>query len=129
MAGTDAHMFESRLPEDADATVRRLVEYNRDRCRALLEAAGHAPVRSIGIVGAGLMGTAVAAASLAAGLDVVLADADPIVLDRAAEGVLAALERCVCSRSRPAARRLGDRLCRGAVSAGVPGLPAVPHGG
>ena len=44
-------------------------------------------VESIGIVGAGLMGTAVAAASLAAGMRVVLADADPGALERAGENV------------------------------------------
>lgn len=44
-------------------------------------------IESIGIVGAGLMGTAVAAASIAAGMRVVLADADPRALERASEGV------------------------------------------
>lgn len=44
-------------------------------------------IRSVGIVGAGLMGRSIAALNLARGLDVVLTDADPAALDVAAAAI------------------------------------------
>ncbi len=50
-----------------------------------------APIRSLGIIGAGIMGRAVAAAALAGGLDVVITDVDADALDAANTGVIGEL--------------------------------------
>ena len=78
---------EFQLPADAPEHVRRLVEYNRRRCEQLLDAVPRRPVRSVGLVGAGLMGTAIAAGSLSAGFDVVLFDVDRDAAERAARWI------------------------------------------
>jgi 3-hydroxyacyl-CoA dehydrogenase len=69
------------------ANVRPLIAFNRACHRMRFDSGDVHTVKSVGIVGAGLMGTAVAAASVAAGLRVVLADSRQDALDRAADNV------------------------------------------
>jgi 3-hydroxyacyl-CoA dehydrogenase len=71
--------------------VRALVE--RNRLDSGLDRAGDAPraIRTVGIVGAGLMGASIAAAEINKGLPVVITDADPKALDGCAQRIAAAL--------------------------------------
>ena len=68
------------------------------------------PLRSLGIVGAGLMGTAVAAAAIGGGLRVVITDVDSAVVDAAATNVTAELAAAGVTVSE--ARKSVERLLR-----------------
>jgi 3-hydroxyacyl-CoA dehydrogenase len=67
--------------------VRRLVERNRQDTGLAGARVAARPVRSVGIFGAGTMGTAVAAAHLKFGVDVAITDSDPGALFRAPERI------------------------------------------
>jgi len=110
MARMDARAFPFRLPADAHPNVERLIEHNHRRCAALAAAGGARPVQSVGIVGAGLMGTAVAAASLSAGLNVVVHDVDRATRDRAAENTFVHLTAQGRVRPYQAERLLDEHL-------------------
>jgi len=64
--------------------VRQIVAMCRDRCGQIVEAINPRPTRSIGIVGAGTMGAAIAIEHAAHSLPVVLMDTSPEALRRAA---------------------------------------------
>ena len=75
----------------AHENVRRLIERNRRALRAAVDSLGSERPASLGIVGAGMMGTAIAAAAVKHGLPVVLTDCDAEVLANAPEAVAAEL--------------------------------------
>ncbi len=60
--------------------VDRLYEVNRQRNAALCRRATAVEIHSVGIIGAGVMGSLIAAAGLRAGLSVVLCDSNPDAL-------------------------------------------------
>ena len=80
---------EEASTERALENVRRLVQRNRQYSGIERSSAQPRPVRSVGIIGAGMMGSAVAAIHVKRNLPVVITDADPWVLggaeDRIAE--------------------------------------------
>ncbi|MBN1589876.1 MAG: hypothetical protein JW888_10210 [Pirellulales bacterium] len=76
MTHKDAPAGRRPSPDEARRNVERLVQRNRQSCDAILRAAHRPPVVSVGIVGAGMMGRAIAAASLAGGIRIVLHDAE-----------------------------------------------------
>jgi 3-hydroxyacyl-CoA dehydrogenase/enoyl-CoA hydratase/3-hydroxybutyryl-CoA epimerase/3-hydroxyacyl-CoA dehydrogenase/enoyl-CoA hydratase/3-hydroxybutyryl-CoA epimerase/enoyl-CoA isomerase len=80
----------SHIEEPALANVERLVERNRADAAARAQGAPR-EVRSVGIVGAGLMGTAIAAANVKCGLPVTITDANAEVLAAAEERIAAEL--------------------------------------
>ena len=63
----------------------------QDGFRRSLRGEGGKEIQSVGIVGAGIMGTAVAGVCLAAGLDVVISDVDEDVLNAAETAVIGGL--------------------------------------
>ncbi|MCX7427692.1 MAG: 3-hydroxyacyl-CoA dehydrogenase NAD-binding domain-containing protein [Planctomycetia bacterium] len=71
--------------------MRRLIERNRRALRAAVDSLGPERPASLGIVGAGMMGTAIAAAAIGHGLPVVLTDCDAEVLANAPLAVAAEL--------------------------------------
>jgi 3-hydroxyacyl-CoA dehydrogenase len=76
--------------------VRRMVATCRENCRQITENALARPIRSVGIVGAGIMGTAIAVEHALHAVPVVLMDKSPEALRHAATvaaGELAAVER------------------------------------
>ena len=77
--------------ELAEGHLAALVERNRRDFGQDSAAVDPPPVRSVGIVGAGIMGTAIAAAHVASGLPVVLHDADPQALAAAPQRIEALL--------------------------------------
>jgi len=122
MSRTDAPIQRRPPAREARQNADRLIEHDRRRCQALLDSSDCQPVDSVGIVGAGLMGTAVAAASLSAGLSVAVYDAQTAARDRAAENVFAQLvasgratsqeaDECVDRRLRVAASPDGVARC------------------
>jgi len=64
-----------------ERNIAALVEWNRRRSEARYPAAEARPVRSGGIVGAGVMGTSIAAAAVGANVPVVITDVRQEVLD------------------------------------------------
>ena len=90
----DPQHRERLLRQRAEQNVRRLIEHNRREkgLEGTAELRPH-PVRSVGIVGAGLMGTAIAAVHLQHELPVVITDSDSNALSTAAERIFAACSR------------------------------------
>ncbi len=77
--------------------VRHIVAQCRENCRRITETRAARPIRSVGIVGAGIMGTAIAIEHAVHGIPVVLMDRDPMALRLAAataEVELAAAQGC-----------------------------------
>ena len=73
--------------------VRRLVEWSRQDCSDVRLRTPPVPIGSVGIIGAGMMGTAIAAAHVRHGLPVVISDIDPNALARAPAAIAAELAR------------------------------------
>ena len=84
--------------------VRRMVALCRESCGRIADSAAARPIRSVGVVGAGIMGAAIAIEHAAHAIPVVLMDKDPEALRRAA--ATAAVELA-------AARRCGSRVLPG----------------
>ena len=82
------------LPPEADARryVQSLLEWKRRDPGIPWAGATPRPIRSVAIVGAGMMGTAIAAVHVRHGLTVVIADADGPSLATAAQRIAAELE-------------------------------------
>jgi len=103
------------LPQDANASlaenrarrhVERLVERNRRDTGIDLAHVEPRPIRSVGIVGAGMMGTAIAATHVKAGLPVVITDADESTLWAAAERIAAELAQQIDASEAECAERV-----------------------
>ncbi len=75
----------------ARANVDALVEFNRQHIRDTCASAGVGAVESVGIVGGGMMGAAIAAASARCGLRVIVTDSSEDALARFPEELTAAL--------------------------------------
>lgn len=93
--------------------VRCMVALCRESCRRTSEATTARPIRSVGVVGAGIMGTAIAIEHAMHSIPVVLTDKDPEALRRAAATAaveLAMAQRCGCriSLQQPIAYTLDD---------------------
>ncbi|MEI8375796.1 MAG: 3-hydroxyacyl-CoA dehydrogenase family protein, partial [Planctomycetota bacterium] len=71
--------------------VRGMVALCQESCRRIMETAAR-PIRSVGVVGAGIMGTAIAIEHAAHSIPVVLVDKSQEALDRAAGTAASALE-------------------------------------
>ena len=102
---------DAKMSEEAESLARRNVELlvQRNRQDAGI---GHVQgetgvVRSVGIVGAGMMGTAVAAACVKQNLPVVITDADDAALAKAADRIVAELCQQSESDKRDVHRRVG----------------------
>jgi 3-hydroxyacyl-CoA dehydrogenase len=77
----------TRLRRSPEAAAKRHLFFaRRAAARAGRPERDH-PVRTVGVIGAGTMGAGIARAFAAAGVDVVLVDRDPAVLDRARDQV------------------------------------------
>lgn len=96
--------------------VERLVERNRRDTGIDLAHVEPRPIRSVGIVGAGMMGTAIAATHVKAGLPVVITDADENALSAAAERIAAELAQQIDASEAECAERVG-RLVEPTVDA------------
>jgi 3-hydroxyacyl-CoA dehydrogenase len=92
-------MLNSPVSEKCEALAHRNVELlvERNRQDIGIDDSGVEPqtIRSVGIIGAGLMGTSIAAAHVKCDLPVVLTDADEQVLARAKERIAAELTQQV----------------------------------
>ncbi len=93
MAGTKVSLAEPFGMDDSERCagrlhIQRLLQMNRQRLAAweIRPSGGRCLV--LGIVGAGVMGTAIADAALACNLKVLLTDADQAILQRAGESLL-----------------------------------------
>lgn len=75
----------------ARKNVRTLAEFNRQHNAAAYSSAGRDAIKTVGIVGGGMMGAAIAAASAQSGLRVVVVDSSDDALARLPEQVNAAL--------------------------------------
>ena len=73
-----------------------MVALCRESCRQITETTAARPIRSVGVVGAGIMGTAIAIEHAAHSIPVVLMDKDPEALRRAA--ATAAVELAAAQR-------------------------------
>ncbi len=104
-------MDDTSDPQPADLRLARLHVEEVVRWNRLTggSAATPHPVLSVGIIGAGLMGTAIAAANLKAGIPVTLCDVQPAALD-AAPGRIAAELAHQASSGMPAPAQEVDRL-------------------
>ena len=71
--------------------VRQLIEHNRQTLQAAVDTLGDDRPRSLGIVGSGLMGTAIAAVAVRHGLRVAMTDAHADVLARVKPAIAAEL--------------------------------------
>ncbi len=72
--------------------VRGLLEENDAVNQRMLAARSGTPIRSVGVVGAGFMGSALAAGAIQSGLSVVITDKNEEVLGRAPSSILAAMQ-------------------------------------
>ncbi|HYW78054.1 MAG TPA: 3-hydroxyacyl-CoA dehydrogenase NAD-binding domain-containing protein, partial [Thermoguttaceae bacterium] len=81
---------ESSNRQAAD-NVHALIQRHRQSSRFARFSASPRPVRSVGIVGAGIMGTAMAAIHVKRNLPVVMIDVDRQVLDNAQDRIVAEL--------------------------------------
>jgi 3-hydroxyacyl-CoA dehydrogenase/enoyl-CoA hydratase/3-hydroxybutyryl-CoA epimerase/3-hydroxyacyl-CoA dehydrogenase/enoyl-CoA hydratase/3-hydroxybutyryl-CoA epimerase/enoyl-CoA isomerase len=112
-------MDHTPAPPSADKLARRhvdeIVRWNR-----ALSQVGARPVRSAGILGAGLMGTAIAAAHVKAGIPVTLWDIDSNVL-AAAPARIAAEVAMQAAPGTPAAEQVAGLV---SLASGPPGLAA-----
>ena len=100
-------VFQRLRQSDESAALRHLFFAERDAAR--IDGLGDAkplPVTSVGIVGAGTMGSGIAAAFLAAGFPVTLVDLKPELLDAARERVAGFLAKT----ARPAAMTTASEL-------------------
>ena len=93
--------------------VRRMVAACRESCRRITHSTAARPIRSVGVIGAGIMGTAVAIEHAAHSIPVVLMDNNPEALRRAAATIaieLATAPRCGgrVSSGQPIAYTLDD---------------------
>lgn len=84
-------LAERPLEQHALRNVQSLVERNRQDTGLDGGSAEPRPIKSVAIVGAGLMGTAIAAAHLKRNLPVVIADADEVVLATVRDRIAAEL--------------------------------------
>ncbi len=97
--------------------VRQMVALCRESCQVITETTATRPIRSVGIVGAGIMGTSIAIEHAAHSIPVVLTDNSPEALRRAAvtaSAELARTQRCggQVARQQPIAFTLDDaELC------------------
>jgi len=87
----DQQRSDRLLRQRAQQNVRRLIEHNRRETGLEGTDLRPQPVRSVGIVGAGLMGTAIAAVHVQRNLPVVITDTDHNALHGAAEKIVAEL--------------------------------------
>ncbi len=90
--------------------VESLVRRARGRAAEINEPAAGCPVRSLGIVGAGIMGTAVAAVAVGRGLKVVITDADTDALAAAKTAVIAELSSATATATEVS--EIVERLLR-----------------
>ena len=92
--------------------VRRLVERNRQDPGVDLAVARPMSIGSVGIIGAGMMGAAIAAAHIQYGLPVVICDANEVVLAGARSAIEASLQegRLVEEPRKARAKELVGRL-------------------
>ncbi|KKL49459.1 hypothetical protein LCGC14_2315310, partial [marine sediment metagenome] len=79
---------EQASTERALENVRRLVQRNRQHSGIERSSAQPRPVRSVGIIGAGMMGSALAAIHVKRNLPVVITDTDPRVLEGAEDRIV-----------------------------------------
>ena len=86
MTFVDPHAPVGMSEERARRNVEFLVDWNRESAATDRERR-HGPPQSVAIVGAGLMGSAIAAATIKGGLNVVLTDSAPQALNAAPERV------------------------------------------
>jgi len=93
--------------EAARRHVEWLVERNRRDTGIDLAHVEPRPIRSVGIVGAGMMGTAIAATHLKVVLPVVITDADPDALSAAPERIAAELAQQIDASDAECAERVG----------------------
>lgn len=93
--------------EAARRHVERLVERNRRDTGIDLAHVEPSAIRSVGIVGAGMMGTAIAATHVKAGLPVVITDADENALSAAPERIAAELAQQIDASDAECAQRVG----------------------
>jgi len=93
--------------EAARRHVERLVERNRRDTGIDLAHVEPRPIRSVGIVGAGMMGTAIAATHVKVGLPVAITDADRDALSTAPERIAAELAQQIDASDRECAERVG----------------------
>jgi 3-hydroxyacyl-CoA dehydrogenase len=93
-------VFQRLRQSDESAALRHLFFAEREVARVDgLKGVAPVPVGTVGIVGAGTMGSGIAAAFLAAGIPVTLADVEPAVLEGARERIAGFLAKA----ARPAA--------------------------
>ena len=95
--------------------MHRLVEHNRADCGFAGPDAAARPVTTIGIVGAGTMGAAIAAAEVRQGMSVTITDADRRVLTRVPKRVVAEL---AAEMPEDKAQEMVDRLLTVSIASG-----------
>lgn len=83
---------DTRVTSRACENVRSLVDFNHQHNVSQYASAGRDVIETVGIVGGGMMGAAIAAASVQHGLQVVVVDSSEEALARLPEQVNAALE-------------------------------------
>ena len=91
------------------ANVRALVKWNRENCRPAEVTTSPGTMGSVGVVGAGLMGRAIAAIHVENDVPVVIVDADRQVLAEVEDQITAEL---ATGMPEPEARKLVSRLVR-----------------
>jgi len=115
----DPQYSDRLLRQRAEENVRRLIEHNRRERGLEGTDLRPQPVRSVGVVGAGLMGTAIAAVHLQRKLPVVITDSDSDALHAAAERIFA--ELAAGEMPEAEARDLIARLLRTSAEASAVG--------
>lgn len=102
-------VFQRLRQSDESAALRHLFFAEREAVRVEgLEGVAPMPVKTVGIVGAGTMGSGIAAAFLAAGLPVTLLDFKPEVLEAARERIAGFLARAARPASLTTTTALAD---------------------
>ncbi len=90
-------------PSVLNQHVRDLLDHNHQVNRRLCHDDRGRAVRSVGVVGAGFMGSAVAAAAIGRGLSVVITDKDEGILSRVPANIMAAMVQAGGAEAVPAA--------------------------
>jgi len=91
LSGTFQPSTDAQSTERARENVRSLIEFNRQYTTAEYASDAATSVQTVGIVGAGMMGAAIAAATVERGLRVVITDVSETALSRLPAEVAAAL--------------------------------------
>ncbi|KAG5192107.1 enoyl-coenzyme A hydratase/3-hydroxyacyl coenzyme A dehydrogenase [Tribonema minus] len=92
---TEGHLFSRLLASQQSRGRRHLFLAEREASRMPAPSPKPSPVKQVGIIGAGTMGSGIAIAHLMVGLEVVLVDANPEALQRGVKLVQGSLMRAV----------------------------------